>query len=151
MLSPRLVADSGKVKGWFECPFCYEIFEEYKCSIKGFGGTTSSCGCKRAGDGYKPSKEEMSAINWLKKQIKNEKADLPVILKKLNTPRRIAYEWNIDANTEAANNFIAFISPKPANSMVSWKDPLGPIAPENFEWIPINANKSRTNRTSDPD
>ena len=151
MLNPNFIADSEGTKAWFECPYCFELFENYKAKIKGFGGTTTSCGCKRAGDGFKPSKEEQASIFWLKKQISNEKKDLPVILKKLNTPRRIAFEWNTDANTEAANNFIAFISPKPANSMASWKDPLGPIAPENFEWKPIDADKSRTNRTPDPD
>jgi hypothetical protein len=143
MLNPRLVSDSDGVKGWFECPFCYEIFEDYKSSIKGLGGTTSSCGCKRAGDGYKTTKEEQTAILWLKRQIKNEKEDLPPILRKLTTRREIAYEWNTDANTEAANNFITFISPKPPQSMVSWKDPLGPIAPENFEWK-LNAVKGGT-------
>ena len=151
MLSPRFVAESEGAKSWFECPFCYEIFEDYKSSIKGFGGTTSSCGCKRAGDSFKPSIEEQSAIHWLKKQINNEKKDLPPILKKLKTQRRIAYEWNTDANTEATNNFINFISPKPPNSMVSWKDPLGPIAPENFQWKPLDADECRTNRTSNQD
>lgn len=141
MLSPRFVAESEGTKCWFECPFCYELFEKHKCSVKGFGGTTSSCGCKRAGDGFKPSKQEQAAIVWLKGQISNEKKNLPIILQKLNTARRIAFEWNTDANYEAANNFITYITPKPANSMASWKDPLGPIAPENFEWKPIDANK----------
>jgi hypothetical protein len=150
MLNPKFISDSVGKKSWFECPLCFEIYEYYKNSVRGFGGTHSSCGCRRSGDTYKPSSEETRLVRWLKKQIKNETTYLPPILQKLKQKRRIAYEWNTDVNTEASNNFINSIGPRPANATVGWKDQLGPISPENFEWK-MNADKSGTDRTTDSD
>lgn len=152
MSNPKFIAESENGLCWFECPFCFELFEAIKGRIKGYGGTTASCGCRRAGDAYKPSKEQQATIAWLKKQIKGEKDDLPPILKKLKGQRRIAYEWNTDANTQAADNFIRDIGDRPSSKhIVGWKDPFGDISPENFEWKNTNADKSRTDRTTDSD
>ena len=146
MLSPKHVAPSKGKQAWFECPYCYELFEEFTSKVKGYSewGNRISCGCVKAAESFQPSIEDRGALRWLDREIKGEKEDLPPLLKKLGKRRRIAYEWNLDMNNEAKNNFINFISPRPANAELSWKDPLGPIEPDNFEWK-LNADKSRTN------
>lgn len=149
MLNPKLICQSNGRIYWFECPFCFELFEADKNKIKGQTsyGTTNSCGCKRVGQAYKPSKEEQAAIHWLRKEVMGENENLPPILAKLSMARSIALEWNTDANCEAANNFLKHIAPRPTNAELGWKDPLGPISPDNFEWKLKDADQSRTLRT----
>lgn len=146
MSTPKLISHSYGRFYWFECPFCYELFEAAKSKVKGHStaGTTNSCGCRRVGQAFKPSKEEQAAVLWLRKQVANERDNLPPILRKLSMDRPIAFDWNTDCNSEAANNFISHISPRPSNAELGWKDPLGPVSPDNFEWKLKNAKQSRT-------
>jgi hypothetical protein len=149
MLVPKLVGDSDtRNRKWYECPYCFDLFLADPSQVK-IGGH-SSCGCRKQTPVSRTTEEKMR-WEWLRREIeRNSPKNIPPLLLKLVPARKLAYRWNPEVNLDACKNFLEDTSPKPDNCTQGWKDPLGPLSPENFEWIPARGFKSsRTNSTTD--
>lgn len=149
MLTPKLIGDSDvKDRSWFECPYCYDLFlaDPYQVRV----GAYKSCGCRKQ-KAVSRTPDERILWAWLRRElarVQHEK--YPPLLLKLIKPRKVSYRWNPDVSIDACENFLEDTSPRPPNAKPGWKDPLGPISPENFQWISKHASKSsRTSPASD--
>jgi hypothetical protein len=141
MLTPKLISDSDTHnRKWYECPYCFDLFlaDPYQVNR----GAYKSCGCRKQTP-VSRSTEEKTRWEWLRRELERASVkNVPPLLLKLVKPRSVAFRWNPECNLDACANFLKDTSPKPPNTTQSWKDPLGPISPENFEWKPIHGSKS---------
>ena len=142
MLTPKKVCHSRGPLWWFECAYCFDLFEADQYQVK--IGNTKSCGCRRQASvegGY--TQEERDRWDWFRRQLKKEALhNMPPLLLKLSKPRPVHFYWDPDKHLEARINFIRDTNPKPDDCVCSWKDPEGPIHPDNFIWKPKDAPKS---------
>ena len=126
---------------WYECPFCFEVFEAKYSNVS--AGHVTSCGCRNAHHGKNLTATEKSLVEWLRAQIKENKPEnIPPLLRKLVGVRRVDPTWNPDVDLNFAKNFLECIGKRPVGGECGWEDPTGPMAPENFKWKFRNARKA---------
>lgn len=149
MSKPKRISKGDNGDWWFECPYCFELFSADPHQIDKCG--QKSCGCIKQNSGDRTrTQEERDRWVWLKRAIQKERQEtLPKLLLKVSEPKPIYWAWDPDQSLDALNNFINDTNPKPDDHIAGWKDPLGPIHPDNFVWKPKNEPKpSRASRTS---